>query len=170
MALNNLKVKATIQGQYTGANDIAAPIQDVVKQIALAFTSGVAANQADVLFMDERTLAASATENLDLNGTLLDAFGATFSPAKIKAVLIWAAAANTNDVVVGGAATNGWLGPFGAAAHTVAVKPGGFILMAAPQLAGLGAVTASTGDLLKIANSAAGTGVTYGVIIIGASA
>lgn len=170
MALNNLKLKATVQAQYAGSNDIAVPIQDVVKQIALAFTSGVAASQADVLFMDERTLAASATENLDLNASLTDAFGAAFNPAKVKAVLVYALAANVNDVVVGGAASNGWLGPFGAAAHTVAVKPGGFLFMAAPGLAGLGAVTAATGDLLKITNSSSGSSVTYGVIIIGVSA
>jgi len=168
--LNNLKIKATVQGLYSSANDIANPVQDLMKQVALAFTSGVAASQADLLFADERTLAASANENLDLAGSLTDAFGAVLTFAKIKAILIYANAANTNDVIVGGQATNGWLGPFGAAAHTVAVKPGGVLLMAGPQLAGLGSVTAATADLLKIANSAAGTSVTYGVIIIGTSA
>ena len=49
-----------------------------------------------------------------------------------------------------------------------AVKPGGVFLWAAPS-GGL-TVTGGTGDILQVANSGSGTGVTYSIVIVGASA
>jgi hypothetical protein len=130
-----------------------------------SFVPGTGQGQADVCFMDTRTLAASATENLDLAGALTDAIGRVLNLAKVKAIMIRTAPTNTNDVIIGGAATNGFVGPFGAATHTLAIRPGGEFLLAAP---GPGwPVTAGTGDLLKILNGGAGTPVTYDIIIIG---
>ncbi len=131
-------------------------------------TSGTGADQADLMFADTRTLAASATENLDLAGSLTDAFGATLAFAKIKAIIVQAAAANTNDVVVGGAASNAFTGPLGGTDPTVAARPGGAIVLFAPATGWT--VTAGTGDILKVANSSSGTSVTYSIVIIGTSA
>jgi hypothetical protein len=132
------------------------------------FTNGAGANQASAVFSDTRTLVASATEDLDLNGTALqDALGANLALTKIKAIAIVADASNTNDVIVGGAASNAVSSLFGDATDTLRIKPGGFALLCAPTAAGYG-VTAATADLLKIANSAGGTPVTYTIIIIGA--
>lgn len=161
-------IAAAIGGTYTGANDLGTPTFALAKAADLTLKSGTASGQADRLFADQRTLAASATEDLDLAGVLADPLGATLTFVRIKAILIRAAAANTNNVVVGGQTVNGFLGPFGAAAHTVAVPPGGALLLAAPQ-AGW-AVTAATADLLKILNSGAGSSVTYDVVIVGTSA
>ena len=116
------------------------------------------------MFKDTRTLAASGTENLDLAGVLVDAFGATATSAEIIAIYVKAAAGNTNNVVIGNV-TNGFVGPLGATG-TYTVSPGDFFL--ATSRAGW-AVTAATADLLKITNSAAGTPVTYDVVIIGRS-
>jgi phosphoserine phosphatase len=87
----------------------------------------------------------------------------------VKALIIKAAAANTNDVVVTSAAANGFITWTKAAGDGVNVKPGGILVLVAPNAAGYG-VTAGTGDLLNIANSGAGTGVTYDIIVIGTSA
>lgn len=130
---------------------------------------GTGANQADLVYSGTRTLSASGSEELDLAGGLEDAFGATLTFAKIKGILIKAASGNTNNVVVGGAASNAFQGPFGATNDTIAVKPGGQFLISAPNAAGW-PVTAGTGDLLKIANSSGTTGVTYDIVIIGTSA
>lgn len=141
------------------------PAIDVIGTTLIAPGTGV--GQADLMYSDTRTLAASASENIDLAGALTDVLGRTLNLAKIKAIMIRASAANTNDVVIGGAATNAFVGPFGAATHTLAVRPGGEFLIAHP---GTGwAVVAATGDLLKIANGGAGTAVTYDIIIIGTS-
>lgn len=131
--------------------------------------SGTGAGQADVLFTDTRTLAASASETLDLTGSLVDALGATVTMARVKGIVIAAAAGNTNDVIVGGAASNGFATPFGDPTDKVKVKPGGILALFTPDATAY-AVTAGTGDLLQVANGAAGTSVSYDVIIIGASA
>lgn len=127
------------------------------------------ATQADRLFTDNRTLSASASEDLDLAGVLTDAFGATLTFARIKGLVIKAATANTNNVIVGNAASNGFITWCGGATNTVTVRPGGVFALWAPDATAY-AVTAGTGDLLHIANSGAGTSVTYDVILIGASA
>lgn len=132
----------------------------------LEFTTGTGANQATTVFSDQRTLTASSTETLDLSGSLTDAFGNVIAFTKIKAIIIYAAIANTNDVVVGGAAGTQFVAPFGSATDKVNVKPGGFFAISAPDASGLAVVNAST-DSLKIANSSSGTSVTYDIVIIG---
>ena len=130
------------------------------------FTDGTGANQAKEVFTDTRTLTASSTENLDLAGVLTDAFGNVLTFTKIKALIVKADAANVNDVVLGNHATAAWFPMFGAATHTLKVKPGGMIAVVAPDVNGL-AVTATTADMLMVTNGGAGTSVTYTVIIIG---
>ncbi|MGL5908611.1 MAG: hypothetical protein ACRCZP_01335, partial [Phycicoccus sp.] len=89
---------------------------------------------------------------------------------KVKAIVIAAAAGNTNNVVVGGAATNGFTSWVGAATHTVTVRPGGVLaLFTGPADANGYAVVAGTGDLLRVANSGAGTPVSYDLLVIGTS-
>jgi hypothetical protein len=137
---------------------------------AIDLTNGVGAGQADRVFADTRTLAASAAEDLDLSGTLLDAFGAAVVFARVKALVIKADAANTNNVVLSRPAANG-VPLFSAASDAVAVRPGGLLVLAcgAADVNGY-VVTAATGDLINLANSGAGTPVTYSIIVIGASA
>ncbi len=110
--------------------------------------NGTGTGKGDLVYDSSRTLAASATENLDL---------------------LEADAANVNDVQFKPHATTGWItGPLRTAAHTLPLGPGeGF------QWWSLGAgkaPVASTGDLVTITNSAGSTSVTYRIIIIGASA
>jgi hypothetical protein len=107
----------------------------------------------------------STTENLDLAGALTNAFGQTITFTKIKALAIVAAAGNTNDVVVGGASSNGFVSPFGDATDKIKIRPGGMFLITAPDATGF-AVTAGTGDILLVAN-VGGTPVTYDVVIAG---
>lgn len=134
-----------------------------------SWPSGTGLDQADLVFTDTRTLTASSTESLDLAGSLVDASGATLTFARVKAILIRAAAGNTNNVNVGGAASNGFVNWVADPTDIVIVRPGGLFLLIAHDATGY-AVTASTGDLLKIANSSSGTSVTYDIVIIGCSA
>jgi hypothetical protein len=135
----------------------------------LDLADGTGAAQADLLWHDQRTLAASGSESLDLaGGSLTDALGTALTFARVKGLIVAAAAGNTTEVLVGGAATNAWASWVDAADNEVVVRPGGVVALLAP---GTGyAVTADTGDLLQIANSSSGTSVTYDIVIIGASA
>lgn len=160
-------VKLTVLGELSDALDLGTATFAANYNATFGLTNGSGANQINQLFADTRTLAASGTEDIDLAGGLVDAFGSAITFTKIKALIIKAAAANTNDVVIGGHATAACASFFGDATDKVKVKPGGMVALIAPNAAGY-AVTAATADLLTIANSAAGTGVTYDIIILGA--
>jgi hypothetical protein len=118
-----------------------------------------------VIFSDTRSTAG--TDSLDLiGGGLLDNLGNTWAPARIKAIIVVAAAANTGNVLLRRPAANG-VPFFTAAADEVPIHPGGAVVIFAPSAAGY-VVTAGTGDLIDLAASA-GT-VTYDIYLIGASA
>lgn len=135
---------------------------------SLPYSDGSGAAQANLVFSDTRTLAASGTESLDLSGSLTDAFGVTLTFARIKVIIIKAAAGNTNDVQLTRPASNG--APlFMAAGDGIAIKPGGLFVWADPGATGV-PITNSTADLITLTNGAGITGVTYDIIIIGASA
>jgi hypothetical protein len=149
--------------------DLAVPAANFSFASQFALDSGTGENAADRLYAATETLAASANADVDLAGSLTDALGAALSFARVKALFLRTASGNVNNVIIGGAASNQFVGPFGAATHTFAVKPGGFMGWIAPDADGW-PVTAGTGDLLRFANSGAGSTVTYDVVIIGASA
>lgn len=136
---------------------------------AISWTSGTGAGQADLLFADQRTIADSENDDLDLAGSLTDVFGNTLTFVEICAMEVRAAGGNTNDVVVGGAASNAFTGPFGDASDTIAVQPGGVLALGAPDAGGW-TVAAGTGDVLRIANGGAGSSVTYDIVLVGRSA
>lgn len=151
------------------AVDLTVPAANLSFGQSIHLDNGTGANAADKLFMDTNTIAASGNVDIDLAGSLTDALGVALTFAKVKAIFLRAASGNTNDVVIGAAASNAFVGPFGSGSDTLAVAPGGFLALVAPGAAGW-AVTAGTGDLLRIANGGAGTAVTYDVVIIGTSA
>lgn len=165
---STLSLAATVT--QTKALDLTTTSDPLMFRQAVSLGSGSGAGQADKVFHDRRTLAASAAEDLDLAGVLLDAFGAAITFVRVKGLFITAAAANVNNVVVGADATNPWATLLNATG-TITLRPGasfGAIAGAADGTAY--AVTAGTGDLLQVANSGAGTSVTYDIVIVGASA
>lgn len=149
---------------HVGANDIGSPKMPVSVDELLSLVAGTdATNEANILFSDRRTLAASANEDIDLAGALTDAFGATVTAAEVVAIFVSASSGNTNSVNLTRPASNGFAGPFLAAGDGVSIKPGEW--QAFVSQSGW-AVTAGTGDLLNIANSGAGTSVTYDIVIV----
>jgi hypothetical protein len=160
------ELRLSVTGRHTNALDLGSAALPFSLAVEHSLVDGTAAGQADRVFTDRRTLAASATEDLDLAAVLLDAFGAAITFGKIKAVFVKAAAGNTNDVHVQRAAANG-VPLFLAASDGLAIPPGyGF------GWGGSGAgkaVTPGTGDLLTITNGGAGTPVTYDIVIVGTS-
>ena len=167
LAVNSFSV--ALAAAYTKVLDLATTRQDLNYKFVDTLATGTGANQADLLWTDTRTIAASGTDDLDLAGVLTDAFGDTATFARVKGLIVRAADGNTNNVVIGAAASNQFVGFFGASTHTVAVRPGGVFTIYSPDATAY-AVTASTADLLRIANSSSGTAVTYDIVIIGASA
>lgn len=162
------QASASFVGTQTASLDLGVAKAAQATTWTVPFTDGTGINQADRLWTDTRTLTASSSENLDLAGGLTDPYGATITFARIRLMLVRADGGNTNNVIVGGAASNPWATWAGGTAPTVTVPPGGCFVIAAPGTTGF-TVTAATGDILKVLNSGAGTSVTYTIVLLGAS-
>jgi hypothetical protein len=169
MTLSRTSVRIAVAAVQSSVKDLTTAQAVFSEDDITSLGDGTGANQADLIWSDTRTLAASATENLDLAGSLVDALGSTLTFARVKAIYVHAADGNVNDVVFGGAASNGFVGPFADATDKIKVKSGGTWAIVAPGATGY-PVTAGTGDILLVANGGSGTSVTYDIVIIGASA
>lgn len=164
------KLRVAVGATQNNVLDLGSVSASLAKDYTVSLADGSGAGQADRVFHDTRTLAASTGEDIDLAGVLTDALGGPFTLARVKGLVIAAAAANTNPLVVGNGGVNAFVAPFGAAAHTVTVRPGAVLALFAGAADANGYVVgAGTGDLLRITNGGAGTPVTYDIIIIGAS-
>lgn len=164
-----LSVSQTGTAAFGNSPSWSAAIEEI-----LSLTNGTGANQADIAYVAERTVASATNDDIDLAGVLSDAMGATITAAELVALLIVNkqkdGTANTTDLTIGNGGVNSAVGFVGAAAHTIGpIKPGGIFLLAAGNAAGIGAVTASTGDILRIANSS-GAQAKYQIAILARSA
>lgn len=157
-----------LAAKFASALDLQTLSAPASMRRTFTWPDGATANKANRIFTDRRTLSASATENLDLAATLVDAFGAAITFARVRALIVSAAPGNTNNVLVGGAASNGFVNWVSDTSDIVVVRPGGLLAVIAPDTTAY-AVTASTGDLLKITNSGGTTGVTYDIAIVGSA-
>jgi hypothetical protein len=161
----SLQVGLKLVGALTNALDLSTPSDLLGIDATTNFGNGTGANQGNMWWHDQRTLTASATENIDLAGSLVSAFGTTITFTSVKAIYIKAAAGNTNNVNVARGSSNGFV-MFLAASDGFALPPGSWACFVNPNANGW-AVTASTGDILTITNSAGSTSVTYDIFIAG---
>lgn len=163
-------IKLTLNGTLTLAKDLGTDVSPTSLSSSATLTTGTGAGQADKIFADTRTLAASGTEDLDLAGVLLDSWGNAITFARVKALVVVAAAGNTNSVQVTRPASIGWP-VFMAAGDGVSLRPGETLALFTGVADAIGhVVTAGTGDTLTVTNSAGTTGVTYDIVVIGCSA
>lgn len=135
-------------------------------------TEGTTVGKFDLVYTAERTVTTGANDDIDLSGVLVSPLGTSVVAAEIVALLIINrqrnGTANTTNLTIG-AGANPWIGALGAT-HTIGpIRPGGVVMLAASDAAGLGAVTAGTGDILRVANSA-GASNTYQIAILGRTA
>jgi hypothetical protein len=123
-----------------------------------SFTSGTGSGAIDVKWCIHDTVAASASDTVDLAGSRTNEFGATVTFAKVKVIAVKAATTNTNDVWVGGAAANRF-NSFLKDSSVAVVRPGYMLMLWGP---GTGyTVTAATADKLLLKNSSGTTPVVF---------
>lgn len=148
-----------------GSNDLGTPSLPfgIDKTIEINPAALSALDQANTLFADKRTLASGATENLDMTGALTDAFGASILNAEVTMLYFENPRVNTTNITVFGAASNGFNAGLTGTTPKVTLMPGEWIIMASRN--GWG-VTAGTGDLILVANSA-GASADYIVVALG---
>ena len=160
-----LTAKLPISLNITNTKDLDLnTVRDVLDSaIGISFTDGTAADQAEILWHDQRSTDDTG-ETLDLyaSGTIVDAFGDALTLTKLKVLIIknthatlslWAGAAATTQIALFG----------DPASDKLLLPPGGIFLFTAPGLAG---VDTATNKSLKIACTTAAT-VTYDIYVIG---
>jgi len=160
----SLQVVLKLIGVMTQAADLSSPGDFINKDYTLAFGNGTGASQANMWWHDQRTLTASATEDVDLFGSLTSIFGTTINATSLKGLLVYAAPGNTNNVNVTRPAANGitWLL---AAGDGISIKPGAWVAWFDPSANGA-TVTTGTADLITLTNSAGSTSVTYDIFVL----
>lgn len=159
---------------YSATLNSALDLQTVSSALSYAktqgFSTGTAGGQADVLFSDTRTIAASSNDDLDLAGVLVGPLGNTLTFARLKGLIVAAAAGNTNTLIMGGGASNPVTTILGGTTPTLTIRPGGLFVLSAGADATGHVITAATADILRFTNGGAGSSVTYDIVIWGASA
>lgn len=164
------QIKASLAWLFQESLDLATVEDDAKLDYDRSFADGTGTDQADKIWHDSRTLAAGASDDLDLNTLTNSIFGSTVTInfAKIKAILIVNVATTTGeDLTVGGAASQEWTAWVGAGGDKVRV-PADSCLLISNRKSGW-AVTNGASDTLRITNTGAGP-ITYRIAILGTSA
>jgi len=151
----SIKVQIGVVGKKTFDLSVSTDALSAnIANFSTAFTDGEGANKAELVYHDTVTLADGASTELDLAGSLSDVFGDSVVFTKLKAFLLKNTSADAslhyghsaaNQVPIVVAAGDGGI-----------VGPGGFVLNVNPSAAGF-AITAGTGDLLKLEHDGVGT-------------
>lgn len=167
-------LRLSLRGVLTGVADYGTPTSAPDLTVAYSTTDGTGANQADIIWLDERTVATGASDDIDL-APITNAVGVSQTPVEIVGIIIINApksgVANTTNLTVG-VGTNPVTPAFlGGTTPTVGpIRPGGiFMIWNSENAAGYGAVTATTADILRVTNSA-GASATYQIAFVGRSA
>lgn len=148
LQISSGKIVGSINSLYQNVLDLSTPQDALNEQFTnAAISDGSGADQANRLFHDTRTLTDAASEDLDLSGVLLDAFGTVLAFTRVIALLVRNKGA-ASSLLIGGAVANGFLTPFGDATDKIRLRPLGFLVLSG-QDATAYAVTPGTGDLLK---------------------
>ncbi len=147
-------IRAALSFSQSGAESFAGgPNWAGAMEKVVSLLNGTGANQFDLGYMKERTIASASNDDIDIAGVLTDPLGATITAAKLVALLIINEAKdgvqNTTNLTIGGG-----LNTVPGFANALApIGPGGILLLASPGASGLATVTAGTGDIIRVANS-----------------
>lgn len=142
--------------------------------LAANLTSGTGKDKADTIWHDRRTLAAAATENIDVydfGGGAQDALGQSIANATVKVLYIKNRSATAGEkLTIGGeGSAAAWNSLFnGSDTATTQIGPDSTLIRVEPSAAGL-AVTDVSNHLLKIANAGIAS-IDYDIVVIGATA
>jgi len=162
MTLSNLKISANISGKVTKSpTDGSTQIDDYTESLA---RNTEIPSDANLLYHTKMTVTNGGSQNIDLSGTLEDALGQSCVFSKVYAFLIVNLNTSTGNVVRVG--NSNWATWLGSATDYVVVGPKGHLCLSSP-VDGY-AVTASTADILTIANPG-GTSINIRVVIVGKS-
>jgi hypothetical protein len=144
--VGGLKVTVSIQGSVIGDD---GALLKVDKEFVYRFTNGTGSNQVGNIWQDESRALNATSEDLNVDG-ITDFQGAATGFNNLKLMCFKNLDTDTGDnLTIGGASSNQLVNWVSNGPDEVVVGPGGLFLLISP-VDGYG-VTASTGDLLKLA-------------------
>jgi len=143
---------------------------DISEKLTLTLGDGTGDNQIQKLFYKKnKTLVASAADSHDLSGALTDPYGDAAVFTAVRLILI----ANTSDKLEPTSAAGIKIGAgsnplalFSDATDALPLPAGGIFHWSSPLATGL-AVTAGTGDILKITNLSGSELARYTLLVLG---
>ena len=162
MALNG-RINLTVDATLTRALDLTTARDALRYVLDEPFTDGSGDGQAQYIWHDQRTIATSANDDLDLAGVLTDAFGQAIMFAKVRALLIRNRSA-VATLTVGPAAASGVTGFLG----TGEVLPVGATKLLVCNKAASWTITAGSADKIRITNNSAVAVASYDIVVVGA--
>ena len=159
--LSDLALVLSLSGVFSKALDLTTPSEQLQIAKTLSLADGTGSGQANQLWSDTRTLVATS-ENLDLAGGLVDAFGDTITFTKVKVLLVHNKATTTlhHLTLSGNFLTNQMMS---GASVKLSLDPSSVLFLTSP-IDGY-AVTADTGDVLNV--DAGANTITYDIVLIG---
>lgn len=166
----SLNVRASLDWLFRETLDLSTVADGSKLEYSAAIADGVAADQCDKIWHDTRSLAAGASDDLDLNALTQTLFGSTvtINLAKVKFVLVVNTSTTAgDDLTVGGAAGQEWSAWAGGAGHKARV-PADSCLLLSNKKNGWTVVNGAS-DTLRISNVGAAA-VSYKIVLVGTSA
>ena len=164
-------IRSSFAAVLKKALDLNTTVDNLNNVTSWTVITGNGDQKANQLFHDQRTLADGISEDLDLAGGLTNAFGETITFARIKALKI-EIVSGTANLLIGGAGANAWETWVAAAGDILLIRGGsgaakGRMEIVAPDGTAY-AVTAGTGDLLRVEHDGGDTtAIVYNIVIVG---
>lgn len=166
VTLSSAVLKATTSYRATfteGTISVADAILNLASGVQ-QFTHGTGANQANMVWSQQRSVTAGAPDDLDLAGGL-SINGVTITFTAVKHLRIKNLDTDQTKILEVGGGANPFASWLGAGTDKLKIPgAGGELFLSAPGAAGY-AVTAGTGDILRLAASS-GT-ISYQIALIG---
>lgn len=165
----SVEIKASLAWLWEESLELSTLVDSSKLEVQTALAAGDGPAEADQIWHATRIIAASSNDDLDLTALVQSIHGQSVSLgfAAVKAILIH----NTSEedsLVIDSSVSNSITTPFDGSATSTLVIPASSPLLLVNKLTGW-AVTAGTGDNLRISNDGAGE-IEYKIVIVGTAA
>jgi hypothetical protein len=146
-----------------------ADLNDTEDKLSLSrgvqWTYGTGANQVNVMWHDQRTLADEGTETINVydGGTEKDAFGNLLTMTALKFLYIKNNSADASLRILGG--TSADIGICVSNTDIIIIPPGGELLWTCPTAAGI--VTTTNKNLKLLHDGTGSSSLTYDIVLMG---
>lgn len=171
-ASGSFNLNLAVSLRDTATTRISTPLDAASYAISESISTGTSNNQCDRQYSVVGSLAASATFDLDLAGSVTDGLGQTFTIVEIKDLVIentGTAIASNGTIAYGAAGANPLSTLFGNTNDIGIIPPGALVALHSTLDGGGWAVTAGSADTLRLTNQSGSFATTFKIIVTGRS-